>query len=150
MIRIDTLHVHVQVDTDRILGVLGEIAARQEFLISRMEDSLMASAEMIAVLDQINELTNQLAAAQSRMATAQSAQAAKLTEVSADIDDLLANQSVDPTVKTRLEATRDALQAAAGIAKDAADTAEQTSATLTQIAAKHDAPIPAPSDGATT
>ena len=98
-------------------------------LLAQGRQILMSNAELHTVLDEINAFTNTLAEQQA-------AQGAKLTEIGTDLDDLIA-QTNDPTVKARLEAHRDAVSAAAALATSTSDS-------LTQLAAKHDAPVPPP------
>jgi hypothetical protein len=130
MFKIDDVHIHVHVhtvDTDRILAAIGELATTHAELLAQGAQILMANEETRRILEEIDAFTNQLAATQA-------AQGVKLTEVGNDIDALIA-ATTDEELKNRLTAHRDAIQAAAGVA-------QQQSDILTQIAAKHDAPIP--------
>lgn len=89
----------------------------------------MSNAEINRFLDELNEHTNALAAAAT-------VQAEKIGEISADIDDLIANGGgLDDATRARLEAMKTTL---AGIAE--AENAQ--AAHLTEIATKHDAPLP--------
>jgi chromosome segregation ATPase len=125
-------HIHTT-DEREILRLLRELLAGQDVIKARLAkldtrlEALMAlSAEAKALLDSIDQTTSDLA---STLNT----QGAKLTEISADIDDLIAHiGTVDETeLKTRLQAHSDALAGAATVASE-------TSAALTGLAAKHD------------
>lgn len=111
---------------------LAAIEQKLDALIVNVGELKMANAETNALLDELNGYTNRLAA------TAE-AQAAKVQEISDDIDKLIAGVA-DPELQARLRAHADALAVIA-------TNEENQAATLAAIAAKHDEPLPPPVEG---
>lgn len=107
----------------------GEVLRQVHAIAQQLENLMNLNEENKALLDQINVYTNQ-------MATSAAADSAKITEIGGDIDDLLANLT-DTTVRDRLAAH------VASLAAIAANEQARTE-TLTNIAAKHDKPLPPP------
>ena len=108
---------------------LAAIDAKLVALLTNVGELKMANSETNALLDQLNTYTNQLAASAAT-------QAAKVQEISDDIDKLIAESS-DPALQARLQAHADALATIAA-------SEEAQSATLTAIAAKREDPLPPP------
>jgi hypothetical protein len=93
---------------------------------------MSANEQVLAFLAKLDTYTSDLAAQQT-------VQTAKITEIAADIDSLLAAGGADlpPDTVARLEA------ASAGLSEHIAFETAQAE-TLTNIAAKNDTPLPAP------
>jgi methyl-accepting chemotaxis protein len=106
---------------ERIERVLG--------IVSKGVKTIMgAVTDLKGFLNELNEYTNKLAAAQQT-------QVEKIEEIGKDIDDLLANVELDDETKARIETLRATLTS---IGEAEQLQAEQ----LTAIAAKHDTPLP--------
>lgn len=131
MITINELHIHVhqKVDVEKVLNALGGLASGQAAMLVRLKGIEMANAEQTALLNEIDAFTNQLAETLN-------SQGEQLTEIGSDLDELIAATN-DPALTAKLTELRDRVSGTV-------TTAQTTSATLTQLAAKHDAPIPPP------
>lgn len=128
----EPIQVHVHAQDARItdlLRVQSEHGAKLETLLAVGESLMGKIDEQNALLDQINNYTNQLAEQQQ-------AESEKLTEIGNDLDELVSQVS-DTSVSTRLSELKDqvANAAAAGAAR---------AETLTNLAAKYDQPLPPP------
>lgn len=134
------IHIHVKADvtinvqdpaaTQAVVLKLTRIESKVDKVIRQGEQIMSANAEIAAFLDELNGYTNQLAEAQT-------VQTEKTAEIAADIADLLANADLSPEVRSRLQAASQTLQANVAFGQAQA-------ATLTQLAAQHEVPLPPP------
>ncbi len=121
------IHIHVhQVGSsglDSISQQLTEVLQKQELLMK-------ATEETNAFLDTLNVYTN-------RMAEKQAEQGEAIANLAADLDDLIANESLDAATRQRLEEAKATLQSHVAFS-------EAQAATLSALAARHETPLPEP------
>lgn len=107
---------------------LAAIEAKLDAVLNQGVNIMGVNQEINATLDELKTYTDRLAATSE-------AQAAKVTEISDDIDKLITESTLDQATKDRLASHRDSLAAIASAE-------EAQAATLTAIAAKREDPLP--------
>lgn len=127
-----TVHAHVQVhvaDPDT-RTTLARIEDRLAALDRKADATMKANEELKEHLQALDDYTNRLAASAE-------AQAAASTEIAADVDSLLEGQELSAENKALLESIK-------AKAETATAAGEALAATLKNIAAKNDDPLPEP------